>query len=204
MPRRPGAWCRTFSEAGRRRSGAGVDSPAREGRAARKKMQRLLALKSILFVVLVPGTVAGYVPYRMLCATHRLTMPRPGPSSIGAAVLFALGVGAVARCVWDFAAAGLGTPAPFDPPRRLVVRGLYRFMRNPMYDGVLAVVLGEAWLFGSGALLGYAVGIFVVVHLFVVLYEERALAARFGEQYEAYRRAVPRWGFTIHGFRNAG
>jgi protein-S-isoprenylcysteine O-methyltransferase Ste14 len=116
---------------------------------------------------------------------------------IAAAGLGVLGVSVLLRCVWDFFAAGGGTLAPFDPPKLLVVRGLYRFTRNPMYNGVVAVLLGEAWLFRSTSLLQYALFVFVLFHLMVVIYEEPVLEAQFGESYRAYRATVPRWGFTL-------
>jgi protein-S-isoprenylcysteine O-methyltransferase Ste14 len=156
-----------------------------------------LATRSLLFLVLIPGTAAGYVPVRILRSSNELFHPRISAASILAGCLILLGLFVLLRCVWDFLFAGRGTLAPFDPPRLLVVRGLYRFTRNPMYNGVLAVLAGEAWLWRSTALLQYAVVVFVAFHLFVVLYEEPALAARFGESYRAYRGAVPRWGFTV-------
>ncbi len=96
-------------------------------------------------------------------------------------------------CAWAFAAVGLGTPGPWDAPRRVVAVGPYRFVRNPIYLAALLVVLGEAWLFLSIPLLLYAVTIAVGCHLFVIGYEEPTLAARFGAEYQAYRRAIPRW-----------
>jgi protein-S-isoprenylcysteine O-methyltransferase Ste14 len=95
------------------------------------------------------------------------------------------------------------TLAPIDPPRQLVVRGLYRFTQNPMYNGVVAILLGETWLFGSVPLLQYAVVIFVLFHLFVVIYEEPALESRFGESFRAYRAKVPRWGLTARPYPGA-
>ena len=83
--------------------------------------------------------------------------------------------------VWEFFAAGDGTLAPIDAPRQLVVSGLYRFTRNPMYNGVVAVLLGQAWFFSSVRLLEYAATVLVCFHLFVVLYEEPSLESRFGE-----------------------
>ena len=159
-----------------------------------------LALRSLFFVGLLPGTVAGYVPFRILRATDRLGMPDLSIVSIAAGLLTLAGAAVLFRCVWDFFAAGRGTLAPVDPPRHLVVRGLYRVTRNPMYNGVLAVLLGEAWLFRSVPLAAYALVVFAMFHLFVVLYEEPALASRFGESYRAYRAAVPRWGFTLRPF----
>src|SRR6476659_7991863 len=164
-------------------------------------MRLLLALRAIFFGLLLPGTVAGYVPFGILRAADRLRLPELSPSSVGASILAIAGAVVLLRCVWDFFAKGKGTLAPIDPPRVLVVSGLYRFTRNPMYNGVLALILGEAWLFGSVSLLQYALLVFVLFHLFVVLYEEPALTSQFGESYRVYRRAVPRWGFTTRPFQ---
>jgi protein-S-isoprenylcysteine O-methyltransferase Ste14 len=163
-------------------------------------MKTLLALRSLLFLILIPGTVAGYIPWRILRAAHELYLPAFSVASVLAACLGALGVIVLLRCVWDFFTAGRGTLVPFDPPKRLVVRGFYRFTRNPMYNGVLALLLAESWLFRSSNLLQYAIGVFVVFHLIVVIYEEPALESGFGESYRAYRAAVPRWGFTVRPF----
>ena len=136
---------------------------------------------SIFFVLLLPGTVAGYVPFRILSAADQVRVPELSLSSAGASIVAIAGAVVLLRCVWDFFAKGRGTLAPIDPPRVLVVSGLYRFTRNPMYNGVLALILGEAWLFGSMSLLKYALLVFVLFHLFVVLYEEPALTSQFGE-----------------------
>jgi protein-S-isoprenylcysteine O-methyltransferase Ste14 len=164
-------------------------------------MRFLLALRAISFVVLLPGTVAGYIPFGILDNEDRLRVPELSLSSVGAGILAIAGALVLLRCVWDFFARGKGTLAPIDPPRVLVVSGLYRFTRNPMYNGVLALLLGEAWLFGSVSLLEYALVVIILFHLFVVFYEEPALTSQFGESYQAYRRAVPRWGFTTRPFR---
>jgi protein-S-isoprenylcysteine O-methyltransferase Ste14 len=163
-------------------------------------MKAFLALRSLLFLILIPGTVAGYIPWRILRAAHEMVLPAVSVASISATSLAVLALSVLLRCVWDFFAAGRGTLAPFDPPKWLVVRGLYRFTRNPMYNGVLALLLAEAWFFRSSNLLQYAVGVFVVFHLMVVIYEEPALESQFGESYRAYRAAVPRWGFTLKPF----
>ncbi len=96
-------------------------------------------------------------------------------------------------CVIDFARSGRGTPFPLDPPKDLVVSGLYRHVRNPMYIAVLCVVLGEAVVFRSGELAVYWVSVLAGFHLFVVLYEEPTLRKTFGAAYEEYARRVPRW-----------
>ena len=163
-------------------------------------MQRFLALRAILFVVLLPGTVAAYVPFLLLRASGRLHVPLSSGASLLAGVLLLAGVAVLLSCVWQFFASGRGTLAPVDPPRRLVVSGLYRFTRNPMYNGVLLTLLGEAWLFRSLSLLEYAGVVLVVFHLFVVFYEEQTLRSRFGEAYDSYRGVVPRWGFTVRPY----
>jgi len=104
---------------------------------------------------------------------------------LGAAIYF--------RCAWDFAFAGRGTPAPIDPPKELVVKGLYRYTRNPMYIGVLTLLFGEAVFFASRQILIYAGVVFLIFHLFVMLYEEPALRRKFGDSYQRYCSAVPRW-----------
>lgn len=152
----------------------------------------LLFVKNLVFTVLVPGTVAFYVPYAI--GTRALA-----PSSIGpvrwllAAPLLLIGTAIYLWCVWDFATAGRGTPAPIDPPKQLVVRGLYRTVRNPMYVGVLLVIAGWLTLFRSLALLEYAAVVGLFFHGFVILVEEPVLRRRFGAAYDAYRRKVRRW-----------
>jgi protein-S-isoprenylcysteine O-methyltransferase Ste14 len=104
-----------------------------------------------------------------------------------------LGIAIYLWCAWDFTFTGRGTPAPIDPPKELVVRGLYRYTRNPMYVGVLSILLGEALIFGSKRLFEYTAVVFGFFYLFVLLYEEPILRQKFGESYQAYCRAVPRW-----------
>jgi len=133
-------------------------------------MRLLLALRALFFVLLLPGTVAGYIPFSILRAGNLLRVPDLGLASVCAAVFAITGALVLLRCVWDFFAAGKGTLAPIDPPRFLVVRGLYRFTRNPMYNGVIALILAEAWLFRSIGLAEYAVLVLILFHLFVVLY----------------------------------
>jgi len=167
-------------------------------------MRTLLPVRALLFVILIPGTVAGYIPLQIVDARAASSRPELTVASILASCLIVLGASVLLRCVWDFFARGRGTLAPFDPPRHLVVNGLYRFTSNPMYNGVLAVLLGEAWLFRSTPLLQYAAMIFVLFNLVVLVYEEPALESQFGESYRAYRRAVPRWGFTSRPYAEQG
>jgi len=152
-----------------------------------------LWLKNILFTLLVPGTVAVAVPWwlgrRLLAdalwpfAWHQwLALP-----------LLLTGAAIYAWCVSDFMMAGRGTPAPVDPPQRLVVRGLYQFVRNPMYYGVLNVIAGWIVFFGSVDVLVYGLIVAVAFHLFVRYVEEPMLLRRFGVRYVFYCRAVHRW-----------
>jgi protein-S-isoprenylcysteine O-methyltransferase Ste14 len=153
---------------------------------------RMLAnlLKTLVFTVLVPGTVAGYIPYVLRGRTFQ---PATAALALLGGVPLAAGLAVYLWCAWDFATAGRGTPLPLDAPRRLVVRGLYRFVRNPMYVGVLLVILGQAILFASTTTLWYAVAVAVFFQSFVIFYEEPALFGRFGESYADYRTRVPRW-----------
>ncbi len=153
----------------------------------------MLIVKNILFTILVPGTVMVLIPYWIL---NRNLVLLPSHWEIRhylALVPALLGIAIYFRCVWDFATVGCGTPAPIDPPKTLVVRGLFRYVRNPMYIGGLFLLLGEAMFFRSLALLKYAVVIFIVYHLFVVFYEEPSLERKFGESYRRYRQNVRRW-----------
>lgn len=157
----------------------GVEAPA----------ELALLLKNLLFTVVVPGTVAVYVP--LLISRHGSPT---SPGRLAAATLLFVWGGAIyAWCVWDFAAFGRGTPAPIDAPKRLVVRGLYRFTRNPMYLGVLTVLLGWVVSFPSLTLAGYAFAVGTCFHLFIALYEEPHLRRQFGADYELYRARVGRW-----------
>lgn len=148
-----------------------------------------LLLKNLLFTVLVPGTVAVYVPL-LIARGHA---PVSGIASWPAWPCFALGTALYASCVRGFAGHGRGTPAPIDPPKRLVVRGPYRASRNPMYVGVLGVILGWATLFRLGALFLYAAAVATAFHLTVVFYEEPALRRAFGDEYRDYCARVGRW-----------
>jgi protein-S-isoprenylcysteine O-methyltransferase Ste14 len=151
----------------------------------------LLLLRSVFFTILLPGTVAGYVPFRLILRGQ--SWPPFGLLQVLALVPAVLGLSILFRCIWDFARTGHGTLAPVDPPTTLVVKGLYRYVRNPMYVGVLTLLLGEAAFFQSLPLLEYAAFCWVAFHVFVLLYEEPALQHRFGASYDDYRRSVGRW-----------
>lgn len=151
-----------------------------------------LAIRSLLWAALLPGFFAGYVPWRYLGLRDVVLDPRRPVHWAGLAMVL-VGALLLGACIREFARSGRGTLSPLDPPRRLVVRGLYRYVRNPMYLSVTVIVLGEAVLGASRALLVYWLLWFLMVNAFVVLYEEPALRRQFGPAYEAYRQAVPRW-----------
>jgi protein-S-isoprenylcysteine O-methyltransferase Ste14 len=152
----------------------------------------VIFLKNLLFSVLVPGTVAGLLPWWILTRAGPWQAPEPGIRAIAGLAVLLTGLGVYLRCVTDFGAAG-GTPAPIDPPKELVVQGLYRYSRNPMYLGVLSVIAGQALLFRSLGLIVYATLVFGLFHAFVVLYEEPHLRREFGDAYARLCERVPRW-----------
>jgi protein-S-isoprenylcysteine O-methyltransferase Ste14 len=151
-----------------------------------------LALRSIAWTLLVPGLFAGYVPWRYF-GLRDVTLDLGNPGHLIGVVAVALGALLLLACILEFARRGKGTLSPLDPPRALVVQGLYRYVRNPMYLSVTTIVLGEVLLTGSQGLLLYWVIWFVAVNLFVVAYEEPALRRQFGESYAEYTRRVHRW-----------
>ena len=151
-----------------------------------------LALRSLLWTILFPGFFAGFVPLRFF-GLARVQLSLTNPVHLVGLLATALGAALLLACIWEFARSGRGTLSPVDPPRELVVRGLYRYVRNPMYLSVTLVVLGEVLLTGSRGLLLFWAAWFVGVNLFVMGYEEPTLRRRFGESYERYTRDVGRW-----------
>src|SRR5262245_35409450 len=150
----------------------------------------MLWLRTILFTFLVPGTEFVLLPYLLLRRFG--SQFALGHMRLLALLVFMPGAAIITWCFIDFIRRGHGTPAPYDPPRRLVVTGLYRHVRNPQYIGVVLVVLGEALFFGSLVLLGYAAFFMAGYHLFVRFYEEPTLERLFGEEYARYCATVPR------------
>lgn len=152
----------------------------------------LLALRSLLWTVLLPGMVAGYIPWRYF-AVSQVQLDFSNPLHLLGLAAVAVGVALLGACIWDFARRGRGTLSPVDPPKELVVQGLYRYVRNPMYVGVSLIILGEALLARSTALVLYWAIFFAIVNIFVRFYEEPALRAQFGESYVRYTGRVGRW-----------
>ncbi|MEX0897637.1 MAG: isoprenylcysteine carboxylmethyltransferase family protein [Steroidobacteraceae bacterium] len=152
-------------------------------------VRMLLFVRNLVFTLVVPGTVAVYLP---LYFTGDLPVGPTGAVVTGS-VLILIGAAVYLSCQWDFARFGRGTPAPIDAPSKFVSRGLYRHVRNPMYLGVLTVILGWATVFRATALLWYGLGVALMFHLFVLIYEEPHLRRVFGREYEEYCARINRW-----------
>jgi protein-S-isoprenylcysteine O-methyltransferase Ste14 len=150
-------------------------------------------VRAITYATLFGGLVLVFLPAQLLSpAGIRPPEAFGAPQLTGSVIAF--GGGALALwCILTFVVVGKGTPAPFDPPRRLVVRGPYALVRNPMYIGAGLALAGASLFYQSLALLLYAVGFFLATHLFVVVYEEPTLRRIFGTDYDSYCRQVSRW-----------
>jgi protein-S-isoprenylcysteine O-methyltransferase Ste14 len=153
--------------------------------------RRSAALGSLVFTVAMPGVVAGLIPYALTGGWQSDAAPLA--LQIVGAVLLVAGLAVLALTIVRFVVEGVGTPCPVAPTKNLVVGGLYRYVRNPMYLGVLAIILGQAAILASVTLFAYAALVWVVVASFVRFYEEPTLLDEYGEQYVAYRRAVRAW-----------
>jgi protein-S-isoprenylcysteine O-methyltransferase Ste14 len=151
------------------------------------------AVGSAVFFALAPGVVAGLVPWWLSGWRVRAMPPWWLPLRVAGVVLLAAGAAVLVHSFARFVVEGLGTPAPVAPTRELVVGGLYRYVRNPMYLAVLAVIVGQAMALGHLVLLLYAALVAAAFVGFVHWYEEPTLAERFGARYQAYRSAVPGW-----------
>lgn len=151
----------------------------------------MTALKSLFFLILVPGLLIGYFPY--LISTSDTELLALGTVRYLAFPLLLTGWIAMLWCFWNFLVNGRGTPAPIDPPKELVAVGLYRFVRNPMYVAGIIALFG--WILWSPSLplILAPFLFFTAAHLFVTGYEEPTLKKKFGAAYEEYRRRVPRW-----------
>jgi len=154
-------------------------------------MDRLRAIAgTVLFFFVAPGTVAGLIPWWISRWDASAT---PAPLLVPGALLALVGLVALVACFARFAWEGLGTPAPVAPTTSLVVTGLYRHVRNPMYVAVAAIILGQAAMFASLGVLAWGVVAWTATHLFVITYEEPTLRGSFPDQYPDYLAHVPRW-----------
>jgi len=146
--------------------------------------------KSLLYLTIEAGLFALYIPLALLRSGPGIAT---GIFSFLAIPLWLIGSLIVLWCFWAFTFIGRGTPVPMEPPKELVVSGLYRYVRNPIYVGVLLIFLGHFLWFGYWALLIYTALSFIGVHFFIILYEEPTLKKKFGAAYEDYLKRVPRW-----------
>lgn len=146
--------------------------------------------KSLLYLIIEAGLFAFYVPLALLRSGPRLETRFAAWLAIP---LWVIGGLIVLWSFWAFTFMGRGTPLPLDPPKELVAGGPYRYVRNPIYVGVLLIFFGHFLWFGYWSLLIYTILAFIGVHLFILLYEEPALKRKFGASYEGYLKQVPRW-----------
>ncbi len=154
-----------------------------------ERTMKLRFARALLAFLLLPGVVAFVVPWYL----H----PSSATAGVPGVVVIAAGAALLLWCVRDFYASGRGTLAPWDPPQRLVIVGLYRFTRNPMYVAVLVMLAGWALAYGSRTLWLYAGVVALLFHIRVILFEEPWLARRYAADYAAYRARVPRWLLSL-------
>src|SRR6266581_2577268 len=150
-------------------------------------------MRAVTYATLFVGFLLVFLPGRVLEWSGVRRPAALGITQVLGLAVVVLGAALALWCVLTFAFVGRGTPAPFDPPRRLVVRGPYRFVRNPMYTGAAVALAGAALFYRSFPLLGYVALFLLVCHLFVVVYEEPTLRRSLGAEYEDYSRRVRRW-----------
>lgn len=148
------------------------------------------ALKSLLFLIVAPGIIAGYIPLVLLRNGSQITT---GIFAYLAFPLWLIGGVILLWSFWNFFREGRGTPAPIDPPKELVAVGFYRYVRNPMYVGIFLTLIGHFLWFGYWNLLIYAIVVFFFFNAFVIFYEEPTLKRKFGVAYEEYCKRVSRW-----------
>ena len=150
-------------------------------------------VRAIIYAVLFIGLVLIYAPARLLERAGIVSPETIGVQQIAGIVIGTLGMAVALWCVFTFTSKGKGTPAPFDAPRKLVVQGPYRYIRNPMYLGAGVALAAAALYYGSMTLLVYTGLFLLLTHLFVMWYEEPTLRRTFGQEYENYRQLVGRW-----------
>lgn len=152
-----------------------------------------ILIRAITFSALFIGLVLVYLPGRFLAWSGMVRPPLIGTYQIAGMIVGMLGAALALWCILTFAFVGKGTPAPFDPPRRLVIRGPYRLVRNPMYIGAALGLLGAALFYQSWSLFLYTAIFLLLTHLFVIGYEEPTLRRNFGTEYIDYCGRVRRW-----------
>jgi protein-S-isoprenylcysteine O-methyltransferase Ste14 len=153
-----------------------------------------LFFRNLFFTILQPGMVAGLVPYWVLGNQFSETFKSSiSPFQYAAIFIFAAGLATLFYCIGLFAKKGKGTLSPADPTKKLVVSELYKLSRNPMYVGVMLILIGEAIFFSSVSLWIYTTIVFIAFNLFIILHEEPRLKRDFGTEYHQYLKTVRRW-----------
>ena len=152
-----------------------------------------LLIRNLVFTILQPGIVAGLIPYLVVRDQFRQTLSFQQPQQIVGLLVFMIGFAAMTYCIYLFAVDGRGTLSPFDRTQKLVVKGLYRFSRNPMYVGVIGMLIGESIFFQGYLLWIYTLLVFILFNGFIFFIEEPRLKKDFGEDYLNYCRKVRRW-----------
>lgn len=150
-------------------------------------------LKILFLMIIGPGSVIVFIPCLIMSFFGPPDFYKIGHSQYIGIIPILMGLIISLWCFYDFISVGKGTPVPTDPPEKLVIIGMYRFVRNPMYIGILFLLFGEAVFFKSFALLGYTACIYCLFHIFIIGFEEPMLKSRFGKEYEKYCNTVPRW-----------
>jgi protein-S-isoprenylcysteine O-methyltransferase Ste14 len=150
-------------------------------------------VRAVTYATLFIAFVLVYLPARFLSWSGIVEPATTGAPQVAGMIMVAIGTAIALWCVVTFVFIGKGTPAPFDPPRKLVIRGPYQFVRNPMYIGAAMTLAGAALFYESLSIFIYSGVFFLITHLFVVLYEEPTLRRTFGDEYEAYCRRTTRW-----------
>ncbi|TQM45051.1 methyltransferase family protein [Pseudonocardia cypriaca] len=166
--------------------------------------RRRAAIGSALFMAAGPGMVTGFVPWLLTRWRPRRPVPGGVAARAAGAVLVGVGASVITHSFARFAKEGLGTPVPAAPPTELVVGGLYRHVRNPMYLALDCLIVGQALLLGRARLVAYATAVQAAAATFVKVYEEPTLARTFGDQYERYRRNVPGWWPRLRPWEGLG
>jgi protein-S-isoprenylcysteine O-methyltransferase Ste14 len=157
------------------------------------KSRAAALLGSLTFFWIAPATVAGWVPWYLTRWLVKPPLFDGEPSRWFGGLLVVVSAVCVIECFLRFAIRGLGTPAPIAPTQHLVVSGLYRHVRNPMYVAIVMAIVGQAFWFGSTTLLVYGAIVWAFFFAFVLLYEEPTLRRQFGVEYETYQQQVPGW-----------
>lgn len=158
-----------------------------------KRSRSRAILGSVLFFFVAPFVVAGVLPFLLFGWSFNQPLFELFDTKVAGVAAICIGFFCLVECFGRFALEGRGTPAPVAQTEILVVTGLYRFVRNPMYVAVLTIVLGQGLLFGNVLLFAYAIVLLIVFHLFIRFHEEPQLARRFGASYETYSQHVRRW-----------